>query len=114
MANLTQYIPMRPGDRVSLSPNIHSIEIHYAGMSLLAPESLQYRYRLKGFDDNWVEAGTRRVAFYTNLPPGKYEFEVVVSTGTESGRRNVWRPELIFFCSRISTRLGGSMLSVSA
>ena len=93
MANLTQYIAMRPGDRVSLSPNIHSIEIHYAGMSLLAPESLQYRYRLKGFDDNWVDAGTRRVAFYTNLPPGKYEFEVVVCN-----RDGIWTPE------RLATR----------
>jgi ligand-binding sensor domain-containing protein/signal transduction histidine kinase len=88
MANLTQYIPIRPGKRISLSPDINSIEIHYAGMNLSAPESLQYRYKLDGFDTGWVDAGTRRVAFYTNLPPGKYKFEVIAGN-----RDGVWTPE---------------------
>lgn len=88
MANLTQYIPIRPGERISLSPKISSVEIHYAGMNLSAPESLQYRYKLDGFDTGWVDAGTRRVAYYTNLPPGKYEFEVIAGN-----RDGVWTPE---------------------
>jgi hypothetical protein len=37
---------------------------------------IQYRYKLKGYDKDWVDAGTRRAAFYTNLKPGKYEFQV--------------------------------------
>jgi signal transduction histidine kinase len=88
MANLTQYIPIRPGERISLSPDISSVEIHYAGMSLSAPESLQYRYKLDDFDTGWVDAVTRRVAYYTNLPPGKYKFGVIAGN-----RDGVWTPE---------------------
>jgi two-component sensor histidine kinase len=78
VANLTQYIPLRPGEPPTvLSPDIHSIEIRYAGLSLSAPESLQYRYKLEGFDTVWIDAGTRRVAYYTSLPPGNYCFRVI-------------------------------------
>jgi diguanylate cyclase (GGDEF)-like protein len=42
----------------------------------VAPEQLQFRYRLEGYDPDWVEGGTRRVANYTNLPPGRYTFHV--------------------------------------
>jgi signal transduction histidine kinase len=40
---------------------------------------VQYRYRLEGFDRNWIDAGTRRAAFYTNLPPGRYRFQVIAA-----------------------------------
>ena len=50
------------------------LEFHYAGMSYVAPEAVRYRYRLVGYDEQWVDAGSRRVAYYTNLPPGEYEF----------------------------------------
>jgi ligand-binding sensor domain-containing protein len=53
------------------------VEIEYAGLSFLAPERVQFRYRLEGFDEEWVEARTRRVAFYTNLPPGPFRFRVL-------------------------------------
>ena len=86
IANLTQYIPLRPGETPTvLSPDIHSIEIHYAGLSLSAPENLQYRYRLDGFDATWVAAGTRRVAYYTSLPPGDYLFRVIACS-----RDGIW------------------------
>lgn len=89
MANLTNYIPFRPGEPpIVLAPDVHSIEIHYAGLSLSAPENLQYRYKLEGFDSGWVDAGTRRVAYYTNLPPGHYRFEVVACN-----RDGIWTPE---------------------
>ena len=42
---------------------------------------MQYRYRLQGFDHSWIEAGTRRAAFYTNLPPGHYRFQVLAANG---------------------------------
>jgi diguanylate cyclase (GGDEF)-like protein len=50
------------------------LEFHYAGMSYVAPEAVRYRYRLDGYDEQWVDAGSRRVAYYTNLPPGDYVF----------------------------------------
>jgi ligand-binding sensor domain-containing protein/signal transduction histidine kinase len=89
MANLTRYIPFRPAEPpIVLGPDVHSIEIHYAGLSLSAPENLQYQYRLQGFDPGWVDAGTRRVAYYTNLPPGDYRFEVIARN-----RDGIWTPK---------------------
>ena len=64
--------------RVSLKRDNPDIEIHYTGLSFRDPRGLRFRYRLEGYDENWIEAGTRRVAFYTNLPPGEYRFHVQV------------------------------------
>jgi signal transduction histidine kinase len=51
-------------------------EFDYAGLSFVAPQKVRYRYMLEGFDHAWTEAGTRRAAYYTNIPPGKYTFRV--------------------------------------
>ena len=51
-------------------------EFHYTAPDRTAPERLQFRYRLDGVDDEWIEAGTRRVAYYTRLPPGAQRFRV--------------------------------------
>ena len=53
------------------------IEIHYTALSLLVPERVRFKYRLEGYDRDWVDAGTRRVAYYNNLAPGKYRFRVI-------------------------------------
>ena len=39
-------------------------------------EKVHFRYKLEGFDKNWTDAGPRREALYTNLPPGQYTFRV--------------------------------------
>ncbi|MEZ5284939.1 MAG: two-component regulator propeller domain-containing protein [Vicinamibacterales bacterium] len=59
-----------------LPPRTGHLQIDYAGLSLRAPEKVRFQYRMEGFDEGWVEAGTRRQAFYTNLPPGSYRFRV--------------------------------------
>lgn len=51
-------------------------EFDYAGLSFVAPQKVRYRYMLEGFDHNWTEAGPRRAAYYTNIPPGRYTFRV--------------------------------------
>jgi signal transduction histidine kinase/ligand-binding sensor domain-containing protein len=51
-------------------------EFDYAGLSFVAPQKVRYRYMLEGFDHGWTDAGTRRAAYYTNIPPGKYTFRV--------------------------------------
>ena len=48
----------------------------YAGLSFVAPQKVRYRYMLEGFDHGWTDAGARRVAYYTNIPPGRYTFRV--------------------------------------
>src|SRR5690606_7883061 len=54
-------------------------ELQYTALSLQAPERVQFRYRLEGFDGGWVDAGSRRSAYYTGLRPGQYTFRVHAS-----------------------------------
>jgi signal transduction histidine kinase/ligand-binding sensor domain-containing protein/CheY-like chemotaxis protein len=49
-------------------------EFRYTGFNFLSPEDISFRYRLEGFDKDWVRAATRRIAYYTNIPPGSYRF----------------------------------------
>lgn len=51
-------------------------EFDYAGLSYIAPQKVRYRYMLEDFDHGWTEAGARRTAYYTNIPPGRYTFRV--------------------------------------
>ncbi len=62
---------------VDLGAGTRDLELRYTGIGLDGPDKMRFRYRLDGFDDRWVEAGTRRVAYYTNLPPGHFMFRVV-------------------------------------
>jgi signal transduction histidine kinase len=58
-------------------PAGHShFQFDYAGLSFVAPQKVRYRYMLDGFDRGWTEAGSQRVAYYTNIPPGRYTFRV--------------------------------------
>ena len=61
---------------VKLGPGERDVGFRYTLASFAAPERLRFRYRLQGYDANWVDAGARREAFYTNLPPGRYDFVV--------------------------------------
>jgi ligand-binding sensor domain-containing protein/signal transduction histidine kinase len=67
------------GERRELPPGAANWEIRFTGLSFLAPQRVRFRYRLAGFDDDWVEAGARRSAFYTQVPPGEYAFEVLAA-----------------------------------
>ncbi len=53
------------------------LEFKYAGLSLLVPEKVRFKYMLEGYDPDWIDAGVRRTAYYTNLAPGSYRFRVV-------------------------------------
>jgi signal transduction histidine kinase len=73
-----------------IPPGQHRIELVYTAVSFDAPEQVRFRYQLEGLDSDWVEAGTRRTAFYNYVPPGNYQFHVTAcntdgvwdSTGT--------------------------------
>lgn len=56
-------------------------QFDYAGLSFAAPQKLRYQYMLEGFDHEWTDAGTRRTAYYTNIPPGPYRFRVRATLG---------------------------------
>jgi len=63
--------------RVSLPALIRDLKIDYTALSLVAPEKVLFRYKLEGRDGDWQDAGNRRQAFYTDLPPRNYRFRVV-------------------------------------
>jgi len=62
-----------------LPPLTRDLEIHYAALSLVSPEKVRFRYALWGADKNWQEVGSRREAYYMNLRPGRYRFQVIAS-----------------------------------
>jgi diguanylate cyclase (GGDEF)-like protein len=63
------------------------LELRYTALSLRTPERAKFRYLLEGYDRDWVEAGTSRVAHYTKLAPGDYTFRVVAAN--EDGVRSL-------------------------
>jgi signal transduction histidine kinase/ligand-binding sensor domain-containing protein len=70
---------------VRLPPLTRDLQIDYTALSFVAPEKMQFRYKLEGWDRDWQDVGTRRQAFYANLPPRNYRFRV-----TASNNSGVW------------------------
>jgi signal transduction histidine kinase/ligand-binding sensor domain-containing protein len=64
-------------DNLKLAPHPRDLQIDYTSPTLTIPQKVKFRYRLDGYDHDWHDVGTRRQAFYTALPPGKYSFRVV-------------------------------------
>jgi signal transduction histidine kinase len=75
-----------PAKGLRVKSNARSLEFHFTSPTFLPPERLQFRYRLKGQDEQWINAGKRRVAYYNNLTPGPYEFQAMVG-----GPNGIWR-----------------------
>jgi signal transduction histidine kinase/ligand-binding sensor domain-containing protein len=71
-----------------ISPGHERLSFEYTGISLASPQRVRFRYRLEGFDHAWVDAGSRRTAYYTSLPPGDYRFIV-----TARANDGVWSGE---------------------
>ncbi len=63
------------------------LEIHYTALSFGIPERVRFRYKLEGVDDDWVDAGNMRVAYYTGVPGGRYQFQVAATNYD-----GVWNP----------------------
>ncbi len=68
-----------PGDGIELAPGTTRLDLYYTAPSFVAPEKVRFKYKLEGFDTDWVDSGTRRIAYYTNLRPGAYTFKVIAS-----------------------------------
>jgi signal transduction histidine kinase/streptogramin lyase len=69
----------RDPSSITLPAGNSNIQIDFAVLAFSSPRSARVRYRIEGQDPDWIEAGTRRQAFYTNLRPGKYTFRVMAS-----------------------------------
>ncbi|MCX7983836.1 MAG: hypothetical protein N3A63_02905 [Bacteroidetes bacterium] len=75
-------------DSLILQPGTDRIEILYSATSYLVPERVRFKYRLEGYDTDWIDAKTRRAAYYTNLPPKDYTFRVIACNND-----GVWNTE---------------------
>jgi PAS domain S-box-containing protein len=66
----------QPLEGLGLPPSTRDLEIDYTALSFVVPQKVHFRYKLEGYDRDWRDAGTRRQAFYSNLPPRNYTFRV--------------------------------------
>ena len=64
---------------VRLSPAQTSFEIQYTALSFLNPERIRFKYKLEDLDQDWIDAGSRRTAYYSHVPPGNYTFKVIAA-----------------------------------
>jgi signal transduction histidine kinase len=78
---------INPTQTVELSPGKSRFDFYYTALSFVAPEKVRFKYKLEGFDSDWVDGGTRRIAYYTNLRPGRYTFRVIASNND-----GLWSP----------------------
>jgi len=65
-----------PGATLRLGPGHRNLEFEFTALSFTAPENVRFRYRLEGFNEDWIETGTSRRAAYSRLSAGKYRFVV--------------------------------------
>jgi two-component sensor histidine kinase len=67
------------GSEIKLEPDTTRLDFYFSALSFVAPDKVRFKYKLEGFDPDWIEGGTRRAAFYTNLRPGAYSFRVIAA-----------------------------------
>jgi len=64
---------------ITIQPGQRGLEINYTGLSYIKADQTKFKYKLEGLDTDWVDAGTRRVAYFPYLPPGTYTFHVIAA-----------------------------------
>jgi diguanylate cyclase (GGDEF)-like protein/putative nucleotidyltransferase with HDIG domain len=72
-----------PSAVVPLPPETSRLDFYYTALGFRAPQKIRFKYKLEGFDKDWMEVGPRRVAYYTNLPPGHYRFRLMAAEGDD-------------------------------
>lgn len=80
--------PRSTGEEIVLAPDEENLEIRFGAISWNRPQQIRFKYRLAGLDDDWVEAGTRRTAYYPHIRSGNYTFQVIADNG-----EGVWNTE---------------------
>ncbi|MDP9088935.1 MAG: response regulator [Pseudomonadota bacterium] len=71
--------PLPSIENAEVSPGPEHWEFQYTALSMLVPQRIHFKYQLEGFDKDWIDAGNRRTAYYTRLPPGTYSFHVIAA-----------------------------------
>jgi signal transduction histidine kinase/ligand-binding sensor domain-containing protein len=80
--------PVRLDGSVKVAPGKENLEIRYTALSFIKSEQIHFRYRLQGLDSKWIDAGSRRTAYYSHIPPGSYTFQVIAENSD-----GVWNNE---------------------
>lgn len=75
----------KPRSRIQIEPTQQNFEIAYTALSFVNSENLRFKYKLEGLDDDWIDAGTRRQAHFSHVPPGEYTFRAIAANSD-----NVW------------------------
>lgn len=70
-------------ERTEVPPGPHTIEIEYTTPYLFSPDKLRFHYQLEEYDEQVVDAGSRRTAYYSNVAPGTYQFQVSAASGDQ-------------------------------
>ncbi len=91
--------PLAARSGAQISPGHTRIAFQYAGLSFTAPQKVRFRYKLDGVDRDWVDAGTRHTAYYTNIPPGEHTFRVMACNND-----GVWSEQAAMFRFRLRPR----------
>ena len=80
---------VQQGPKLDLKYNENFVSFSFSAISYTLPEGNKFRYRLTGFDPEWIDAGERRFANYTNIPSGDYQFELQVANN-----EGVWNTDI--------------------
>ena len=81
-------VALRPDGGTSAPAGNNTFDFQFTALSLTAAERTRFKYRLEPFEKQWVDAGTRRGAHYTNMPPGEYSFRVIAANSS-----GIWNDE---------------------
>jgi ligand-binding sensor domain-containing protein/signal transduction histidine kinase len=75
-------------ERIEMGPDQTDLEIQFSAISWNRPSQIRFKYQLVGLDEDWVDSGTRRTAYYPHITPGEYTFRVIADNG-----EGVWNLE---------------------
>ena len=73
--------PQSLTEAVRVRPDHETLEIHYTALSWSRASRVRFKYQLVGVNRDWVDAGARRTAYFSHLPPGTYTFRVIADNG---------------------------------
>jgi signal transduction histidine kinase/ligand-binding sensor domain-containing protein len=76
-SSLLDHIRLPITGSIRIAPSQKNLEIQYTALSFVKSDRIQFRYRMEGLDTDWIDAGSRRTAYYSHIPPGKYFFRVI-------------------------------------
>ncbi len=75
-------VPLAVTSALHIAPGHDNLEIHYTAPSFIKADQIRFRYKLQGLQSDWVDAGSRRTAYYSHIPPGDYTFRVIAENSS--------------------------------